>query len=187
MHPSTMPVLRWIAFVGIGLLVAAVGETQYSGFIRGDWANLLGSVFFNALYLSGAAGFSFAVLQRIPHPSLCLAAHVAIFGSLGLVVEWFLIGNSPWGNPDAHQIGMFAYWACMVAVPMVYVVPAPQTVRLKQRILPAVLLYSALALAVQTLPWSTARIAYHLWSVILGYTALLVWVMVAYGRAVRRT
>lgn len=34
---------------------------------------------------------------------------LAVWGTLGLMFEWFAIGNSPWGNPDALQSGMLAY------------------------------------------------------------------------------
>lgn len=27
----------------------------------------------------------------------------------GMALEWFVIGNSPWGNPDALQSGMFVF------------------------------------------------------------------------------
>jgi hypothetical protein len=180
MQPKIIAILRWVGFVGIGVTVAAVGETQYSVFIRGEYANLFGAVVFNTLYLSVSA--TFTILQKIKPPALCVAAHTVLFGSLGLGIEWFLIGNSPWGNPDAHQAAMFAYWACMVVVPLVYVSPAPHNARLKQRILLVALLYSVAALAAQTIPWPIWRMAYHIWSVILGYMALLVWVAVAYAR-----
>lgn len=34
-----------------------------------------------------------------------------ISGLFGLMIEWFLIGNSPWGNPQALQLGMFVFHA----------------------------------------------------------------------------
>lgn len=30
-------------------------------------------------------------------------------GTIGLLAEWFLIGNAPWINPNAIQIGMFVF------------------------------------------------------------------------------
>ena len=47
-------VVSLLLFILIGVLTAAVGELQYSVFIRGDWANLFGSMVFNAVYLAGA-------------------------------------------------------------------------------------------------------------------------------------
>ena len=32
---------------------------------------------------------------------------IAIGGIAGLMVEWFLVGNSPWNNPTAFQSGQF--------------------------------------------------------------------------------
>jgi hypothetical protein len=31
--------------------------------------------------------------------------------------RWFVIGTSPWANPEANDLGMFCYWATVVALP----------------------------------------------------------------------
>lgn len=49
-----------------------------------------------------------------------LLLYTVLVGLSGLMVEWLLIGNSPWGNPDASQMGLFAYWACMALVPFMF-------------------------------------------------------------------
>lgn len=43
-----------------------------------------------------------------------------ILGFMGLIVfEWILVGNSPWGNPNANQIAMFSYWALLGFIPRI--------------------------------------------------------------------
>jgi len=152
---------------------------------RGDVANFVDSVSFNALTLSAAFVVT-AVLLRLlgkrPRTAVLLAA---VAGGCGLMVEWFLIGNSPWGNPDAVQIGMFAYWSCMVLVPVVLLdeltVPGCTATRRRQ-VLVCALGYTALALAAQLLPWPVPPSVYHLWPVVFGYLGLLLLCVVGLWR-----
>lgn len=44
-------------------------------------------------------------------PRLPDLAWLVFAGLVGLAFEWFAVGNSPWGNPDALQSGMFAFHA----------------------------------------------------------------------------
>ena len=53
--------------------------------------------------------------------------HFSAYGVTGLMIEWFLIGLSPWSNPEAHpgamfifQVGMFSYWATVSFVPRLF-------------------------------------------------------------------
>lgn len=48
-------------------------------------------------------------------------------GAAGLMIEWFLIGLSPWSNPDANwilmilfQAGMFSFWATVGFAPRLF-------------------------------------------------------------------
>ena len=168
------PLLSLLLFVLVGVLTAAVGEFQYSVFVRGDWANLFGSMFFNTLYLTGAFIVTRVVFRVAPRRAAFLT-NVILAAVAGLMIEWFAIGNSPWGNPDASQIGMAAYWACLVVVPLIVIDPDPRLRPLKRSIAVYATVYSGLALAAQTfLPRETWGYAYHIWSVIAGYLGLVV-------------
>lgn len=165
--------LRLLAFVSLGVLVVVVGEIQYSVFIRGDTANLVGSMGFNAMYLTLWAVVVALLLRLLGRRPLTVVLITLLAGTTGLMIEWFVIGNSPWGNPDASNVGMFAYWACMVMIPIALLDTAPQTLRLRRNILIYGLVYTLLAFAVQAIPNETIRYVYHIWSVILGYLGLL--------------
>ena len=173
---------NWLVFVLVGVITAAVGELQFSVFIRGDWANLYGSMFFNALYLTGAFLVVNIIFRlRARRAAFLLTLVLAAVG--GLMVEWFAIGNSPWGNPDASQFGMAAYWACLVIVPLIVIDPDPRLRPLKRRIGVYALIYTALALAGQWLiPSAEWRFAYHIGLVVLGYIGLLVGCVAGYLR-----
>ena len=177
---SVQSVVSLLLFVLIGVLTAAVGELQFSVFIRGDWANLFGSMVFNAVYLAGAFVVTRLLFRLLPRRAAFLLT-VALAAVAGLMVEWFLIGNSPWGNPDASQIGMAAYWACLVVVPLIVIDPDLRLRRLKRAIAIYAAVYSAAAVAAWALlPSETWGAAYHLWSVVFGYLGLAIMMIVGY-------
>lgn len=177
---SAQSVVLFLLFVFIGVLTAAVGELQYSVFIRGDWANLFGAMFFNLFYLSGAFVLTRLLVRVLPRRAAFVVI-VALAAFAGLMVEWFLIGNSPWGNPDASQIGMAAYWTCLVIVPLLTIDPDPQLRPLRRTITIYAAVYILLALAAQwLLPRETWGYAYHIWSVIFGYLGLAATFVIGY-------
>lgn len=173
LHPLAQAARDWLLFVVVGVITAAVGELQFSVFIRGDWANLYGSMFFNALYLTGAFSVTRVVFRLVPRRAAFLIC-AALAAACGLLVEWFLIGNSPWGNPDASQIGMAAYWACMVIVPLIAIDRDPRLGPLRRPVAVYALGYAALILLGQLLiPADGWRFAFHIWTVVFGYLGLL--------------
>ena len=186
MRPLVHTILDRIRFVGIGLAIAGIGETQFSVFIRSDVHNLIASVVFNAAYLTMASLISWLLVKRLGDCPATMVWHVAGFGTVGLMIEWFVIGNSPWGNPQASQIGMFAYWSAIVVVPFVALRPNVNLATLKKTIVVSVLLYTIAALVIQLIPNRTLHFVYHIWSVIVGYTALVLLSAIGYVRAPQR-
>lgn len=183
-HPFTRAVGALVLFVLIGVLTAAVGELQYSVFIRGDWVNFYGSMVFNAVYLSGVFVVT-RLLSRLFSPQPVFGVTIALAAVAGLMVEWFLIGNSPWGNPDAAQLGMAAYWACLVVVPLIVIDAAARLRPLKRTIALYGLVYTVLILLGQGLiPPGEWRVAFHIWTVIIGYPGLIVLCVAGYLRRV---
>ncbi len=182
---SAKSAVSFLLFILIGVLTAAVGELQFSVFIRGDWANLFGSMVFNAVYLVGAFVVTRLLFRLLPR-RVAFVVCVALAAVTGLMVEWFLIGNSPWGNPDASQIGMAAYWACLVVVPLVVIDRDPRLRPLTRTIAIYATVYTLLALAAEALlPRETWGYAFHIWSVVFGYLGLMVVVLIGYLRPER--
>lgn len=174
---------RFPLFVLAGLLTAAVGEWQFSVFLRGDTANFYGSLVFNALYLTTLYIPARALLPVLRRRRGAVLLYSAAAGLCGLAVEWFLIGNSPWGNPDASQAGMFAYWACMALVPLMVLLRAR---RVQRFILYYGLAYTAAAAAGQLLIQSPgARLAFHILLFIAGYIGLLLGMLWVYEKNLR--
>ncbi len=164
-------VIHYGQFVLLGLLTAAVGEWQFSVFLRNDPNNFLGSLVFNGVYLIGVCALTALVLPTLRRWPPALYGYTLFFGVCGLMVEWFLIGNSPWGNPQASQIGMFAYWACMALVPLTFWLPHTAKQRFIRRYALGYFIITALGQAF--IPAAEWRFAFHIYTVILGYLGLM--------------
>lgn len=69
-----------------------------------------------------------------------------IAGFAGLLIEWFLIGNSLYQNPSANQAGMFAWWVSVFIVPRIFTkLPDTATQIVKKRIYAVLIPYSIIS------------------------------------------
>jgi hypothetical protein len=178
-------VIKITQFIFLGLLTAAVGEWQFSVFLRDDLDNFIGSVVFNTLYMIGVYLVTRLLLTTLRNRPKFILFYTLLFGFAGLMVEWFLIGNSPWGNPDASQPGMFAYWACMALVPLMFLLEKPH---LQTFIIRYALVYIALAVFGQfVIPSPDWRFAFHIYAVIFGYLGLIAGILWKYLRPGSKT
>ena len=165
--------MRLIVFILTGVLFAAPGEYLFSVTIRGDLANFFGAMGFNSFYLL-LVYLAARLLQRlVSHRLAALLIYYFATGLAGLMIEWFMIGNSPWGNPDASQVGMWAYWTSMSMMGLIFSDPAPAARPLQKRIaiicIPAA---AAALLLVNLLPTADLRFVASIWLVVIGYTLL---------------
>lgn len=165
-------------FILAGVITAALGEFVYSVMLRGDWQNLLGSIFFNSLYLLGVYIFRQVLLRLVHRPLAANLLYYFFLGGAGLMVEWFMIGNSPWGNPQASQLGMFAYWTAMVMAPLLFTRQVVKTSHIRRAYLIYFVIFAAVLLGVgYAIPPGEWRYAAGVWLVIFGYAGMAVfWV-----------
>ncbi len=171
-----------LRFVLLGLVTAAVGEWQFSVFLRGDMKNFVGSLLFNSVYLVIVVALTQSALRRRRESRMLLLLYTALLGLSGLMVEWFLIGNSPWGNPDASQIGMFAYWACIGLVPLSFLHKHRSLHVFIYRFGVLYVVFVLLGQFLITNPdW---HFAFHIYAVILGYSLLMISILVKLLRSV---
>ncbi len=101
-------------------------------------------------------------------------AHFLVYGSVGLLMEWTLMGLAPWSDPKANplamfvfQLGMFAFWATVATAPRVFLDSRGRVTR--RRILKFYLPYLALTyvLAFSVPAW--AKFATIISLILLGY------------------
>jgi hypothetical protein len=116
---------KLLAFVAIGLCFATVEEFLTVVVLRHDVASYVFTVvvLFPA-FLLFVAGTSRVTDLLVRRESLREPIHFVTFGLIGLMIEWFLIGLTPWSNPRApvalmalFQVGMFSFWATVAYAP----------------------------------------------------------------------
>jgi hypothetical protein len=131
-------------------------------------------VFLTFVYLSSS------LLARLPfkEPSRELA-HLFIFGVLGLMIEWFLIGLSPWSNPGANpvlmllfQLGMFSFWATVAFAPLLFITAGELSKRIRRGILRFYVPYFAVVYIVTLAVPAQARFPITISLIIFGYLFL---------------
>jgi hypothetical protein len=165
-------VFRLLKFVVVGLVFAGVGEYWFSVLIRGDFRNFTAAIVFYAFYLVGVYASSRLLFRTRARPVLRILAYYVLYGLAGLMIEWFLIGNAPWGNPQASQIGMFAYWTCLAMMPLIFTDDRMAQTNLRK----SIAIYSGgyaafLTAAGHIVPQGPPRLVLLIWGFILGYVA----------------
>ena len=111
-------------FFCIGLIVAGLEEFITQGVLKnnlGGW--IIPTVIAFLPFLIIVRVLSKFLDPRFSEPKAALIYYL-ISGGIGLAVEWFLIGLSPWSNPSAHplamfvlQAGMFSFWSGVAFAP----------------------------------------------------------------------
>jgi hypothetical protein len=108
----------------LGLLIAGLEEFITQGVLKntyGGWILPTLVAFVPLLILVRVIG---VFLHRVLSEPGALLITYLVAGSIGLMVEWFLIGLTPWKDPDApvlavlaFQAGMFSFWAGVAFAP----------------------------------------------------------------------
>ena len=113
-----------LIFVLLGLLFAAPGEVLNQILARHDVrAFRTTMISYSVLLLIGF--FVSKCLSAFCQKSRARLMHYLMFGFLGLMVEWFLLGNAPVLEPFQliTQPGMFSYWGTMLLAPCLMMEP----------------------------------------------------------------
>jgi hypothetical protein len=122
---------KFLTFLAVGSFFSTVEEFLTVVVLRHDVPSyvftlvVLFPVFLTFVY------FSSRLLDRLSggKPARELA-HYFAYGFVGLMIEWFVIGLSPWSNPEANpflmllfQLGMFSFWASVAFLPRLFMNP----------------------------------------------------------------
>jgi hypothetical protein len=109
---------KLLIFVLLGLLLAAPGEILNQLLARHNLRAFRSTMIsYSVLLLVGF--FASKGLSAFCRKSRARLIHYLLFGFLGLMVEWFLLGNAPVLEPFQiiTQPGMFTYWGTMLLAP----------------------------------------------------------------------
>lgn len=109
---------KFLIFVLLGLLFAAPGEVLNQILSRHNLPAFRSTMISYTVLL--AIGFFVGKIINVKFKkSRSLLIYYLLFGSLGLMVEWGLFGNTPVLEPFQiiTQPGMFTYWGTMLLAP----------------------------------------------------------------------
>jgi hypothetical protein len=136
-------VRRLLAFIAVGSFFATVEEFLTVVVLRRDVASYL----FTLMVLFPAfLAFVWAASQLLDRlagrQTTQEELHFFVYGLVGLLIEWFLIGLTPWSDPNAHPalmllfpLGMFSFWATVAFAPRLFLTPGPPSRRARKAIL----------------------------------------------------
>jgi hypothetical protein len=124
-----------------GLAIAALEEFITQGALRESYFLWIFTLLPFAMFLA-VAGCLWAVLHRLAAERLAVLLYYLAAGTIGLAVEWFLVGLAPWNDRDSPPVlvavfhaGMFSFWGTVALAPRVLLDDRPQVAGLRRRFL----------------------------------------------------
>ncbi len=120
---------KFLEFILIGSFFATVEEFLTVVIIRQDIASYLFTLFILfPVFLTFVWVTSPILGKLVPREPLKEITIFFVYGLMGLFIEWFLIGLSPWSDPSANwvfmlvfQLGMFSFWATVAFAPRIFI------------------------------------------------------------------
>src|SRR5262249_24663463 len=110
-----------------------------------------------------------------------------------IVVEWLLIGLSPWSNPKANpllmlvfQLGMFSFWSTVAFAPRLFAGRAPSSAATRKTILRFFIPYFLVVYLVAFLVGKPLRFATVIVLIIFGYGLINVFFVSYFRQAFSR-
>ena len=156
----------------LGSLFATLGEFLFCVLVRQSVPDYLFTLAAYPVILALAYGPLRWIERRMPTPQSADIAVYAFAGLAGLAIEWFIIGNSPWANPDANDLGMFAYWATVLAMPRLLLDRRAHLRSVRRAAAVTFVAFSAAAQAIGLLTPQVLRLFVLVWVVVIGYAGM---------------
>ena len=113
--------MRFLKFIGYGVAYVLVPEFTNLVVIHRLLHAYVLSLLIYSLLLAVGYGIQKVIDRTVRGSVLPNLACIILFGFLGLVFEWTIVGQSPEKNPEAIQWGMFVYWVGLYMVPRILV------------------------------------------------------------------
>ena len=119
-------VQRLCVFILLGLLLAVPGEILNQILARNDVRAFRITLTSYSILLFVGFFIGKGIGRLIKHRARAMMIYYLGFGSLGLAVEWLLLGNAPTVDPFQviTQPGMFTFWGTMLLGPRLIMEPA---------------------------------------------------------------
>jgi len=166
-------------FYLIGFTIAALEEFITQGVLKntlGGW--IIPTIIAFLPFLIIVRSIGQFLDRRLSEHRAVLSYHL-IAGGIGLAVEWFLIGLSPWSKPDGQplamlvlQVGMFSFWSAVAFVPRILLDNRDFVSPVRGRILLLLMLGMALIYGITFLVPQEAQFPASIASVLVTFISL---------------
>ena len=184
---------RYLAFLGIGTLFSTVEEFLTVGILKHDFpAYLFTLIVLFPAFLTFVYFASRLVCRLARRKAAQELVHFWLPGSVGILIEWFVIGLSPWAGPRANivlvllfQTGMFCFWATVGYAPRVFASADSAAADTRRSILRFYLPYFALVYVAVFLAPVSLRFAVMIPAIVVGY-AVVAALLLVYALRFRR-
>lgn len=123
---------KLIKFILIGSLFATAGEFLFNIFVTHTLLLYLGTWIFYPAYLLFVYFSSRIIDMYFKRKLVADLVYYFIYGFIGLMIEWFALSHSPWADPSANQIGMFAAWVGFPFMARIFIDERKELDRLKK-------------------------------------------------------
>lgn len=120
---------QYLKYVFLGLILMAPQEFIVNIFRGTTFPLNLMSLVGWAVMLSAMYGVFRIARRFLKNDARALALLFLLGMGLGLVIEWSIIGNSPWKNPDANQLGLVAGWTSVFILPHAFLEQNARNIR----------------------------------------------------------
>lgn len=165
--------MKLLKFILTGFIFAQIIEFEFNVYIAKTYGNWIFTLFYYPIILAGFYLVSKLINRKIKNKKTADIIYYLISGFFGLIVmEWLIIGNSPWGNPQASQLGMLSFWVAVFFMPRIFIDPNPQIIKLKKQIATYIIIYSLITLPLGLISSATAKLILVVYAEIIGYTIL---------------
>lgn len=159
-----------LKFILVGVLFAQVLEFQFNIQITKNYGNWVFTLIYYPIILLLAYWASRLIDKIIKNKRLADIIYFFSGGAFGLfIMEWEIIGNSPTGNPDASQIGMFSFWVAVLFMPRIFTNPDPIYNKLKHKIKVFFGSYAIITIILGFMLPNPIKSAVVIWGAIIGY------------------
>lgn len=163
-----------LKFILVGYLFAQVIEFQFNILVTGNVGNWIFTLLFYPVLLA-IAYYSTNLTNLIKNKKLGNTLYFFFWSCFGLfIMEWAIIGNSPWGNPDANQLGMFSFWAAVFMMPKIFIDQTPSRQKLKTSIARYFIAYALTTTLLGFILPQNLRLFILVWFEIIGYTIMYI-------------
>lgn len=183
-----------LAFIALGSVFATVEEFLTIVVLKRDLATYLFTLLILFPVFLLFVYFSSRLINRFTGKEpLRDLIHFFLYGLIGLMIEWFIIGLSPWSDPSANpivmfvfQLGMFSFWATVAFIPRLFLNPGELNQRIRKSILKFYIPYFIIVYIIGLAVPESLRFITIIFLIVFGYLFLNLFYLKYFLRAFSR-